>query len=226
MDELLDCHWEQLEAWYFWNDADRARIVELSKSIGLDPWTLSILDSMWYGHGSAHSTVILGRNAFGRYASNFPDLAHRAISRSFREGLVHFLLPPFIREIRSELESANYLMPQGLIGERDARDEDLVGSISFTRIGATQYMEWLSLCFPRASNDHWCCDGEFGESGFVYATTAEACHEGVSGSDDLRTGQPVPVGRWCDRWWNRFETGYRMRYWHRGTGQESTWKTE
>lgn len=193
---------------------DAADFKARARAFGLGPWELSIFEAIRYDYGQVRDVEQLERYAYGSYQKLDPEEAKRRTERCFQEDWIQRLDRAFLDARRAELESGGYLMLRGLIGsDSEERGEDLVGLISFTVPGAELY---LSFCGETADSDHWamgsCADDATATD--VYGTSIEQCFETISfESTPVLHGEPIPVGRWCDRWWRTFERGFRMRCW-------------
>jgi hypothetical protein len=174
--------------------------------LGVNAWELSILEAIWYSFGQVKSKELLADRAFGTFAARDPKKANAAIESCFGKSLIHFLTADFLQGMKDELRSGRYLMPRGLIGSGSEihgfSDE---GRISFTRTGASLFQEWIGF---DPKHEHWAigvdCDG----APAIYGTSIYACQ--MPGCWPFEPA--VAVGPWCDRWWTRFESGFRMLY--------------
>jgi len=183
-------------------------------AFGLGPWELSIFEAIRYDYGQVRQIDEPERCAYGFYQKLLPDEARRHTKRCFEEGWIQRLDQEFLDARRAELEAGGYLMARGLIGSDDeARDDGIVGLLSFTIPGAHLY---LRFCNRTADSEHWAmasCEDDATATD-VYGTSIEQCREAASfESTPVRHEEPLPVGRWCDRWWLKFESGFRMRCW-------------
>lgn len=172
--------------------------------LGVNAWELSILEAIWYRYGQVESKELLADRAFGRSAARDPKSANAAIERCFEKSLIHFLTAEFLQGMRDELRLGGYLMPLGLIGSGSEfygfSDE---GTISFTRSGASLFQTWIGF---DTKIDHWADGFHSDGTRAIYGTSIYACKM-TSGWEE----PAIAVGPWCDRWWNRFESGFRMR---------------
>lgn len=182
-------------------------------ALDLGPWELSIFKAIWYDYGQVRNIEMLERNAYGFYREIAPDEARWHTERCFEQGWIQRLDEGFVQTRHAELETGGYLMVRGLIGDHERRNEDLSGLISFTVAGAELYLRFLE---QTPDSDHWaityCSDDETATD--VYGTSIAQCEWAIwSEPEPIRRDPPVPIGRWCDRWWQRFESGFRMRCW-------------
>lgn len=203
-DESYWNEWLLFESYAICSCADLADFERRATALGINAWEAAIFESIWYGHGQVPSKDLLADRAFGVFKDKTPSKAADAIERCFSEGLIHFLTAEFLLEMQAELDLGGYLQPRGLIGE----DEDEVGLISFTRRGADLYQKWIE--FDPATSEHWA----LGPQCEIYGTSEEWCNYALPThpTEYVIDGPAVPIGRWSDRWWNRFESGYLLRY--------------
>lgn len=192
-----------------------ARLKSHSAKLNLTPWELAIFDAIWYGHGQVIFRELLDSRAFGTASERFPEKAKAAIERCFDENWIQFLTRDFLQNMQDELETAGYLVLSGIVGSGFENEvETAVGLISYTRRGASLSMEWLND--PPQPREHWTF-GEDANGEFVCGTSIEHCRwalwTGPASPEDLIANEPpVKIGRWCDRWWDRFESGYKLRF--------------
>lgn len=196
-----------------WNENQEYYRTALKRvaDIGLGPWEISILDAIWFDYGQVRDKQVLASTSFGRYFNQNSGKAYEAIEKCFANRWIQFLTKEFVDRMLHELTDGGYLMPRGLIGHH-RQCESSVGLISFTEEGAAVYHRWLD--FDPATEGHWCIGDE--SEGFcaAYGTTLEACEFPVNESVEqvIEREPAMEIGRWCDRWWNRFQQGFRIRY--------------
>jgi len=187
--------------------------LERVRETGLGPWEISIMEAIWYDYGQVDNKQLLASNAFGVYLDKNTARAFAAIEKCFAEGWIHFLTTEFLEQIHQELVDGGYLIPNGLIGQGPSIDPHGQGLISYTKRGADLYHRWLNFD-PADSVGHWCVVR--GTDGFdiAYGTTLEEsqCPIELDMERVIDMEPPIQIGRWCDRWWNRFERGYHIRY--------------
>lgn len=181
------------------------------------PWELTIFDAIWYDFGQVNSKEMLADRCFGVSKTEYPSKVKVAIERCFDEGWIQFVTAEFLNEMKAELQSGGYFISRGLIGEfYEDHGKSIEGLISFTRRGASIFQQWIGFYPQLPDLFHWThgldCDGRPA----IFGTTALACisavPHGAAEENQVPDHEPVPIGRWCDRWWNRFEHGYKLRY--------------
>ncbi len=205
---------------YFWNDTptDDVLAAEAARAskLGIGPWELHVFESIWYGHGQVLSKELLADRAFGIYASEYPMQTAAAIRRCFAEDWVQFLTRDFLDAMAKELVEEGYLTPSCLIGFYDTQSfgdtTNPVGVISFTRRGASLYLKWLGLGPDSLNSDHLALADNDDGTMTAYGTSVAACESAFDADADriVEQSDPEAIGRWCDRWWLRFESGYRI----------------
>ena len=209
--------WELMEFFSCYTEVVLAEITARATELGVGPWELAILESIQYDFGQVPSKEMLANRAFGCFEEKNPFRAKEAIERCFDEGLVQFLTRDFLDAMAKELVEEGYLTPNGLIGSYyDESGDDTtnpVGLISFNRCGASLYLQWLGIGPDAPDIDHWAW-GE-NEDGWstAYGTSIASLEVPLDGVADRIVDREAPaiIGRWCDRWWRRFENGYQVR---------------
>jgi hypothetical protein len=181
--------------------------------LDIGPWELTIMESIWYDYGQVASREEFIKLSLGTYLNDNPKVAMAALERCFAEGWIEFLTAEFVAEMAQELNRGGYLTPRGLIG-LESSDADCIGRVSFTRAGAKLFMQFWRIDPESEDPNHWCIADWRRSDGWrwVYGTSLDAIEMALSCSTVLVRHPPEPVGRWCDRWWQRFECGLRMRY--------------
>jgi hypothetical protein len=201
--------WQLLEGFPLWSPDVAANYESRANVLGINAWECAILQSIWYDYGQVRSKDLLADRAFGVSGTKYPSKATAAIERCFSDGFIQFLTADFLSELKTELDAGGYLQPGGLIG---TFFQDEVGLISFTRQGAGLYQKWIE--FDPDTSEHFTIGPEVGSWCEVYGTSEEWCrHAPPSDRDEyVLEGPTVEIGRWCDCWWNRFESGVLLRY--------------
>lgn len=210
----------QLEEWTrffeYWGHSPEQLAEDASRAAqkGLTAWDIAIFESIWYGYGSTSDQKSLGELAFGCYGDENPQAAAVAIQRSFDRRWIQVLDTPFITQKAAELSSRGTLLPNGLFGvANDSDPEHSCGLISFTPAGVDLYKSLL----PHNSDiGHRAIELTEGGLYRAYGTTLDECEVPIS--DDYFRGRVVArratetIGPWCDRWWNLFDSGYRVTF--------------
>ncbi|HCS55586.1 hypothetical protein [Rubinisphaera sp.] len=214
--------WDEWEIlWtYEWQEDDVKRHWKSSaEKLGLNPWDLTIFDSIWYSHGQGTSLEFLSERSFGNSQHQYPDQVKRSIERVFTKGWLQFLDVAFVDRMTQHLNREGYEIVDGLIGtyERDDDSKGLEGVISFTEDGAAIYKCWFSDLWPdkqfvKERDEHWAIAELTDDQYVVYGETLEACQRALQHRAVKKASSPETVGRWCDRWWNKFESGVRIFY--------------
>ena len=219
-DDLAE--WQMLYGFENGFDESNVYLVKHAAELGLTPWELSIFTAIHYGYGQVESKEKLADRSHGTHRNNAKS--GTAIERCFREGWIQFVTAEFEQELRQELHDGGYALVNGLFGHdalREIQGGSVAGIISFGRRGAAIWKEWGNT----GSNEeepwpwHWASGFDPDGSSVVYGITIEACKiplENIWNDSSFEhpfTREPVvPTGRWCDRWWQRFESGFRVRY--------------
>lgn len=214
MDSNSDAFWE-LQSVGMMTPEHRNRFKSRASAFGLGPWELSILQAIWYGSGQVKDLDVLEWNAFGWYRDEWPDLARRYTMRCFEQGWILALTDQFLLARLSELKADGYLLARGLIGDHEYLNEETRGLISFSVAGAELYLRFLEIT---SDSDHWATTFRPDDptATDVYGTSVEECESAavsLSGDPPLRRSEIVPIGRWCDCWWRKFESGFYLRCW-------------
>lgn len=208
--------WELLEAIEPGIQSVSGEQLRIAREANLGAWEFAIFEAIWYGFGQERTKEILAQRAFGIFLERNPNRAWSAIEKCFDEGFVQFLTPDFLDRMWQELLNSGYLVLNDAVENCVSRD-DAIGRISFTEKGADFYRRWLG------GVKHHLAAGPDEQDGWkvAYGTTIEECEREVYSEYDLNDGiettamdPPVKIGRWCDCWWRRFESGYRIRYQH------------
>lgn len=177
---------------------------------GASPWELSILEAIWFGFGMVPRCE-LGERCHGIYQSQFPRESQRGVDRCFENEWVQVIAPEFIQQMKSELEAGGYLITGGLF-DSSTCDEQCIGLAHFTRKGLGLYREWSG---PSHSNvdEFWTSVREPGSVWAIYANSLEAFQKSLEEYTQPfeLIEAPRSIGRWCSRWWNRFERGVVAR---------------
>jgi hypothetical protein len=220
-DDTLD-EWQML---YGFDDgfSDSNRLlVQSTTEPGLTAWELSIFQAIHYGYGQVEQTEVLARYSHGGHETDPKSAA--AIQRCFDEEWVQIVTTEFETEMRRELGDGEYFIPNGLFGHsilHEIQGRSVAGIISFGRRGAALWNAWGKQ--EETENDpwggHWACGYDPDGGSVLYGQTVELCKNMLSeifAESSFKhpfTREPiVPVGCWCDRWWQRFERGYRVRF--------------
>lgn len=187
------------------SDDELAKVVRRAKDLGLSARELAIFQAIWYDYGQVPSKEILAHNAFGSLEQS---KVTRAIERCFDDGFIQFVTADFLLEMKAELDAGGYLVTNSLIGSF----EENVGLISFTRAGVDLYQKWIE--FVPAQAEYWACGLQISSPFEIYGTSEELCISALPSDpvEFILEAPAGPIGRWCDRWWNRFERGYRLTY--------------
>lgn len=210
-DESYWNEWQLFEGYAICSCADLTDFERCATALGINAWEAAIFESIWYGHGQVSSKDLLADRAFGIYQAKNPSKATQAIDRCFADGLIQFLTADFLLAMKTELDAGGYLQPGGLVGAAE-NDMDAVGLISFTRRGVDLYQKWIE--FDPATSEHWAIGPQIHSPFEIYGTSEEWCAHALPAYpiDYVLNGPAVQIGRWSDRWWNRFESGYRLTY--------------
>lgn len=209
-----DNNWDDIEILTGWSDCNneyfKAALQRVSY-MDVGPWELSILEAIWFDYGQVRDKRTLASISLGRYFDQYPDKSQIAVEKCFANGWIQSLTAEFVDRKQQELIDGGYLMPNGLIGHY-RNDESLVGLISFTEPGAALYQNWLE--FDPIREWHWCIGDDAEGFCVSYGTTLDACEYPINESVEqvIHRESAIEIGRWCDRWWNRFEKGFRIRY--------------
>ena len=191
-------------------DELREKLRSVSET-GLGPGEVSILEAIWHEYGQVESEQLLARYSFGIYLESNRDRAFAAIDKCFTQGWIQFITNHFCDQMRCELIDGGYLILTGLFGPNYLVDP--LGLISFTKRGAALYQRWIDYYSPI---DEVHCSLIVNSNGFhtIYGTTVQACRNVISGEFEylIEEESPIRIGRWCDRWWNRFEQGFQIRF--------------
>lgn len=181
---------------------------------GLTAWDVAIFESIWYGHGYTFDLEWLGKLSFGNYGDENPQVAAAAIQRCFDRRWIQVLDVPFITQKAAELSALGTLLPKGLFGfPNDSDPEHSCGLISFTPAGVDLYK---SLWLIKSDIGHWAIELTEGDLYRIYGTTLDECEVAISGGSFRDRGvarhATETIGPWCDRWWNLFDSGYRVTF--------------
>lgn len=209
--ELFDpfAEFEKLDAQ---QRADRLeRLYSIAQGFG--PWEYAVFHSIEFDYGQVKTVDELIQRAFGRWFERNPTRAMQAIDRCFDSGWIQFLTAEFLERKQRELDEAGYLITSsGFIGFH-YKDTLPIGYVSFGEAGAKVWRRWHdSISQDGPSLDH-AFRVEDGVE-FVYGATSEACHWILDEwpTPVLHRGEPIEVGRWCERWWNLYERGYKVSF--------------
>ena len=204
--------WHGLNLWAMREYSLRLR-AERAQQLGLTAWDNAIFRVLWYEGDCSSSEENLARRAFGDYGKNWPEKARAAIHNSFESGFIHRIDSEFIASMSAELTTQGYLMPNGLLGTRNPEEFVAdVGLISFTKAGAAICLQtWRT-----DSNRDFAFEGIAGTRDcFAYGVTLEDCDAAIvplGEGTELHRYSTESIGRWCNRWWVRHESGYRVRF--------------
>ncbi|WP_339747066.1 hypothetical protein [uncultured Rubinisphaera sp.] len=208
--------WELLEGYEFQSEQSLERWKTAANKLGLTAWDLAVFESIWYEYAQVQSLARFKRYCFGGYEKKYPEQANMTVERIFANGWVQYLDADFVSSKSQELRREGYELVNGLIGrhERDRWNRDQIwGLISYTEKGINLYRQWEP--FDASSHEdpgHYAFaimkTGQF----VVYGTTLEACLRALNHKTVRKSSSPETIGRWCDRWWNKFESGVRIFY--------------
>jgi hypothetical protein len=205
-----------LTEWYLVRDCpgiSREHILEVrDRAIAQDlsPYDLALFRSIWYDYGHVSDVDVLMDNAYGWYRKTFAENAEYFTKRCIERGWIAKLTSDFLREQSEELEQKGYLIVNGLLGACGFPEDALPGIFSFTVLGAAAFHQWEctenASCWKSQSTgvdvDEMTID--------FFGTTPELCRSWYS-TGEMEYDEPTAIGRWCDRWWQRFESGFRVR---------------
>lgn len=203
--------WLIYDSYRMYSHADIAALERRGTMLGLNAWEALILESIACGFGQVPSMELLTDRAFGTSQEKNSSKATQAIERCFGDGFIQFLTADFLLEMKAELDAGGYLQPSGLVGSFE-NDIDSVGLISFTHQGVDLYHKWVE--FDPATSEHWTLGPQICSPYEILATSEEWCMSALPSHpfEYVLEGPAVPIGRWSDRWWNRFERGWRLTY--------------
>ena len=208
-----DNEWDEIEVLPYCPDDNKRREYYRQKlarvsDTGLGPWEISIFDAIWFDYGQLRTKEELARRAFPIHLDKHPTKAFAAIEKCFSAEWIQFLTVDFLDRMQRELADSGYLIPKGLVGH-----ESPIGLISFTHSGASLYQRWIEFDPAAPDAEHWCVADDTNGFYAAYGTTVDQCEFPINESESVVEREPaVQIGRWCDRWWNRFERGFRIRY--------------
>lgn len=186
---------------------DDQKIIDKAAIYGWTGWELTDFDAIWYGQGQGKDRDFLARNAFGLFVRRNPQAIESTIDRCFREGWIQYLTSGFILEMQQEIQHGGYLTPNGLFGEKLMNELKMVDHISFTRMGVSMYMDFFDSLRPMPRSSHTVMR-VVGDTSYTYTTSLKECVHSKEIPPDCEVES---IGRWCDRWWQRFESGYCIR---------------
>lgn len=215
MSAQSDESWDEIEVIPYFDVPNREVTREALDRVadsGIGPWEISILEAIWYDYGQVESEQQLTQRAFPSHSKKYPDKAAAAIKKCFAEDWIQILTVNFLDHMHQELVDEGYLMPNGLIGQEYLTEISPVGLISFTKSGASLYRRWVE--FDPVGEWHFCVVGDTNGFGASYGTTLDACEYSIE-DDHLKIIErepPIRIGKWCNRWWNRFESGFKIRF--------------
>lgn len=199
-----------------WREQHRENCEQLEKfghEHEIDAWMMAIFDSLLCPCGEIWDEAKLSQHSFGDHAAEQPELATQAIQRCFDAGWIRCLNEQQILELYESLQSQSFAMPCGLFGfAGDWQSERITSQMTFTEAGAKLANRIKAIDYSQ----HWCSmPGETKEETLIYANSIEAIDDAIQGCsygcDVISVTDPVPSVRWCDRWWNRFESGFMVR---------------
>jgi hypothetical protein len=207
----IESDWKEWRR-FAYGDPDQAELEQLAergRQFGITAWDDAIFEAIWYDSGYIRDEESLAQVAFGFHRHDLPEVSEAAIQRCFDLGWIQVLDACFIRRMSTELATLGYLMPNGLFGlVGDEVDEQCLGLISFTESGVEFLKRWIAY----DTDCHWALT-QNRDAGvwMAYGVTLEACEDAMW--DHLNQGEVIRhstdrIGRWSDRWWNRFESGY------------------
>lgn len=200
-----------------WISKDSLRsVAEREQQYGITAWDSAIFHALWYLGAFCRSEESLVHMAFDTHGRKWPEKATAAVRRSFDRGWIQTIDSEFNTRMTLELTTQGYLMPNGLLGLRKPMNLGTgVGLISFTTSGA----ELCQRAWEVDTNRDWTVDGIVGTNDcFAYGVTLEDCDDAILASNDrcmemdLHRYSTEKIGRWCNRWWMRYESGYRVRF--------------
>lgn len=213
MDPYSIAEWKMLAGYNLMTSDEARDFRESILASGLSPWLIQIHVSLLYGYGQVREEDDFPWNAFGTFLEKFPEAAAAAVEQCWNQRWIQYLSREFLVAQQRELEAGGYEMVNGLVGNEYASLEEMEGRISFTPEG---------IEFFRGRNsgnpDHWAIRVIDRQTGEVFGTSEESCRERLElsqryeGDDSVQIELSEPIGRWCDRWWNRFESGHRVRF--------------
>lgn len=213
---------------------------ERGRQLGISAWDYQVLDSFACPCGSQFDEKYLTSHSFGHHGEEQPELAAKSIRRCLEMGWIQRMNQEQIRQLHQELVESGYAMPKGLFGnEGDAEYDWTRGQMTFTPLGWKTIEEFWSSSSEatKGSDKKWLSCGRGHEDEFiVYGASMDAialatefyeedaellatylAEQGIPWPDDSgpKLLELKPSGRWCDRWYQRFESGYRARFWQR-----------
>ncbi len=189
---------------------------EREQQLGVTAWDNSIFYALWHLSEWCRSEESLIYMAFDTHGKKWPQKATAAVRRAFDRGWIQTIDAEFITRMTLELTTLGYLMPSGILGLRKPEDFATdIGLISFTRAGA----ELCKQSWEGDSDRDWTLDGIVGTRDcYAYGVTLEDCDDAIFAVNDrhlemdLHRYSTERIGRWCNRWWKRHESGYRVRF--------------
>ncbi|MDB5343394.1 MAG: hypothetical protein JWP89_1771 [Schlesneria sp.] len=201
----------------FQNGIDSTTIGSVQKAheLGLHPYDVAIFEAIHHDYGQVEERSSLAERALG------PDkrtVAEGAVDRCFKLGWIQVITTDFENEMRDELRQGGYVLVTGLIGTelfREVIGKSVAGIISFTRIGADLWNRWCG----ESTYGHYAIGYDedqsravFGESSDVAKDAALVIWQNSSWSHPLTREAITTSGPWCDRWWKRYQAGFKIRY--------------
>lgn len=217
IDPFAVSEWERFNEWANPDLGVWEMSAQRGLSLDVSAWDAAIFEAIGYDSGYFTSDARLFEVAFGLYAVEAPETARASLQRCLEKGWIHYLTADFIRRKARELAEGGYELAHGLFGWcGDDIDDVSVGLLSFTEAGA-ELAKRLWAPYPPWEWDvrpHWAIGySQHFRQDVAYGETREACEEACLGSGispEVLARKMQPIGRWCDRWWNRFESGYRV----------------
>lgn len=187
-------------------------LVRKADELGLQPHDLAIFQAIHFDYGQVEERSSLARRS---------SVAEDAVDRCFQEGWIQVVTTEFEDEMRSELHGEGYVLVAGLFSRdilREVRGESVAGIISFTRLGAELWNQWL-----RDDNGdpgvHWAVGFDREQTRAAFGTTVNAVTFAITSvCEDASLEHPFTrgivgdSGPWCDCWWRRFQVGFQIRY--------------
>jgi hypothetical protein len=190
-------------------DAQRAH------DLGLHPYDVSMFQAIHYDYGQVTTREELACVSFIAPSSS---IAETAVERCFRQGWIHVVTPEFEQELRDELRTGGYVLVAGLFDReklREIRGESVAGIISFTRQGAEIWKQWMGY----NGGGEWVVGYDEEQAPAAYGINVSEVKDGfeqvwehASFNHPFTRSGLTAVGRWCNRWWRRFETGFKISY--------------
>lgn len=213
---------------------------ERGRRLGISAWDYQVLGSFDCPCGSQFDEKYLTGHSFGSHGEEHTELAARSIQRCLEMGWIQWMNQEQIRQLHRELVESGYAMPKGLFGTEGDEGRDWArGQMTYTALGLKITEEfWAgSSEATNGSDKKWISCGWADEDEFIvygasmdaitvatefYEEEAESlatylAEQGIPWPDDSgpKLLELKPSGRWCDRWYERFESGYRARFWQR-----------